>query len=524
MANDSQNKMPSRPDNVVSLSRHELVADVEKKLVEARRFFSLHDYRACEELVLAVLAVDPHNAKAKALLDLASIKLSRRKLYKKMVDPAAASSPDATIPPGQQEAHPPLQSWKPDAPEPLAESAGGLPIPEGEPVSTRRDTPQRHHPSPPPVAPSDAPLDNMRERTIAAMVDLLKNKGKSLQDWRSEKPAASSRLDASMEAGTQTHPASVPDPAQKGSTVADTKAPPVPAATWPAAPVLPDKSEFIAGSLADLFEPGSAKPAPPAPPPATRTPAPPPPVQAPGPPQPEPHASSTQPSEAPVLDAKQEPKPERVEEPARQVPRVSVPPPAPPAAESPKVVHLPDVRPFDQITPPRKVGYQEVVEQKLGERSEEIRNSEVRTVSIAQIKKYLYQEEYDLCSRELERIRVLFPQNAEIQAFVENTSKRLVELKRIKAFERQAKELMASAVMFYQEGKLEEALIAAGEILRVNPNHVQAKEFVNFVERRQSRDRKKEFVVEKIRFCKACGTTVDAVSQFCFHCGKRLTP
>ncbi|MGH9962397.1 MAG: zinc-ribbon domain-containing protein [Pyrinomonadaceae bacterium] len=28
--------------------------------------------------------------------------------------------------------------------------------------------------------------------------------------------------------------------------------------------------------------------------------------------------------------------------------------------------------------------------------------------------------------------------------------------------------------------------------------------------------------MEEVRYCKSCGTTVDAVSQFCYHCGKRL--
>jgi hypothetical protein len=97
-----------------------------------------------------------------------------------------------------------------------------------------------------------------------------------------------------------------------------------------------------------------------------------------------------------------------------------------------------------------------------------------------------------------------------------------VELQRIKKFEMQARDLMASAVAFYQEGKREEALIAVREILRVNPNHVQAREFVNFVERHQGKDRKKQPSIQKVRACRSCGSEVDAVSQFCYHCGKRL--
>ena len=79
---------PERPDNnVVALHRAEFVASIDKKLSEARRFFSLHDYASCAELVQEVLAADPQNSKAKALLELSSIKLSKRRLYKKIADP-----------------------------------------------------------------------------------------------------------------------------------------------------------------------------------------------------------------------------------------------------------------------------------------------------------------------------------------------------------------------------------------------------------------------------------------------------
>jgi hypothetical protein len=188
----------------------------------------------------------------------------------------------------------------------------------------------------------------------------------------------------------------------------------------------------------------------------------------------------------------------------------------------PQVIQLPDIRIFDQIAEPHPLGSQKEVERKIEQRSEELKNSEIQAGAIAQIKKYLYQEEYDLCARDLARIRDLFPQNPEIQSFVENTSKRLVELQRIKKFEVQARDLMASAVAFYQEGKREEALIAVREILRVNPNHVQAREFVSFVERHQGKDRKKQPTIQKVRACRSCGSEVDAVSQFCYHCGKRL--
>jgi len=202
------------------------------------------------------------------------------------------------------------------------------------------------------------------------------------------------------------------------------------------------------------------------------------------------------------------------------------PPPAPPAKPTspptPSIIQLPGIHIFDQITAPSLLGYQKEVELKIEQGSEELKNSESQAGAIAQIKKYLYQEEYDLCARDLARIRDLFPQNPEIQAFVENTSKRLVELQRIKKFEVQARDLMASAVAFYQKGNREEALIAVREILRVNPNHVQAREFVSFVERHQEKGRKKQPSIQKVRACRSCGSEVDAVSQFCYHCGKRL--
>src|SRR5512134_574425 len=93
MPNDPQDKA-ERPDrNLVALHRAEFVTSIEKKLSEARRFFSLRDYASCEELVQEVLAADPRNSKAKALLDLSSIKLSKRRLYKKIAEPQPPASP-----------------------------------------------------------------------------------------------------------------------------------------------------------------------------------------------------------------------------------------------------------------------------------------------------------------------------------------------------------------------------------------------------------------------------------------------
>jgi hypothetical protein len=187
-----------------------------------------------------------------------------------------------------------------------------------------------------------------------------------------------------------------------------------------------------------------------------------------------------------------------------------------------RVIQLPDVNVFERIAPIQKALPSELIERKVEQRSEEIINSEVQAVSIAQIKKYLYQEEYDLCAQELVRIRRMFPESAEIQAFAENTSRRLAELKAIKNFESRAKELMRTAVSFYQEGKLGDALKTAQKVLQVNPNHTQAREFIEFVERRVNSDRKKNVEENPKRYCRACGTPVDPSSQFCHHCGKRL--
>lgn len=349
----------------------------------------------------------------------------------------------------------------------------------------------------------------MRERTISALVELLKQKDKTPGDWRAQRNVGPSQPEMQITSGPSSEPtfgygpAEPPDGSKLGAN-----------ATRPYSPAKPSESrssEYVFGPSANRPQSDESQG------------------------RPRSRMETTQASS----------------ESDRGAPGFSGDPPDPAASESnirisaeatssikgvplaPKVVHLPDVRLLEDVEKPRKVGSKEQVEkdavgskeemeQKLEQRSEEIRNSEIKTVSIAQIKRHLYQEEYELCARELEHIRRAFPQNAEIQAFVENTSKRLAELQRIKAFEYQAKELMASAVAFYQEGKLEEALIAAHEVLRVNPNYLQAKEFVSFVAHRHSKEQKKEYVIEKVRYCKACGTTADAVSQFCFRCGKRL--
>ncbi|MCI0722576.1 MAG: hypothetical protein L0338_26930 [Acidobacteria bacterium] len=538
MPSDSQNKM-ERPDgNVVALHRAEFVAGIEKKLSEARRFFSLHDYRACEELVLEVLAADPQNSKAKALLELSSIKLSKRKLYKKIVEPKpAAELPCLTEPVEKGPAHAlPLDSALGLQPEDLPPA----PLPAGVPTAplpAAPDAPRRRRRGVPDTA-AGGPPDSMRERTISALVDLLKQKETTLQDWQGSHQAKADASAPPVESLLAPEKVSKPIPADKPVLPAKSKAPqpPAPGPLEPRPSVLPANSDFLPGSLDELFTQESLKHvlSPVVEPSSTATPASVPSLKSPSAPT-APVPPPPAPAEAaPVIKPFTEMAPSILKE-AENTPAFAKPAPGLPApkkdtakkpleapAFSPNVVQLPDVRIFDQITAPRPLGHEQEVERKIGQRSEELKNSEIKAGSIAQIKKYLYQEEYDLCARDLERIRSLFPQNAEIQAFVENTSKRLVELQRIKAFEIQAKDLMASAVVFYQEGKLEEALIAVREILRVNPHHVQAREFVSFVERHQSKEKKRQPTIQKVRACRACGTEVDAVSQFCYHCGKRL--
>ncbi len=509
MASDPHNKPGNRGDNVVSLSRHEFVAEIEKKLAEARRFFSLRQYPACQEVALQVLAADPNNSKAKALVDLLSIKLSRRKLYRKLIDPQETAPQTATESAGVRTS-PASDAASPSSAQSPAEDQ---PPVEGPLLDSAPRKRRSRIPSP---AYADA-TDTMRERTISALVELLREKDKTPADWRSQESAdfdstvASPRPGRAKEASKQRGPAP---------------------ATLP-----PQASDFLPGSLDDLFVSTPVEAAP------LRDEA-----KTPSATGPEataanelPRAKATEPplhpskTKSPLPAKQMAPKPERAESRktrARSEVNRSVPvkdtadgpgsSAALPTSAPLKVVQLPDVHLFEQITKPRKADYRQEINKKIERRSKEIENSEIKAASVAHIKRHLYQEEYDLCAQELERIRILFPTNAEIQAFVANTSQRLAELQRAKAFEAQAKDLMASSVTLYQEGKLEEALIAVREILRVNPHHAQAREFVAFVERRRSQETKRAPRLQPDRYCLACGTVMDDVSVFCFHCGKRL--
>jgi hypothetical protein len=434
MASDSQNKKHNLADNVISLNRHEFVTDIEQKLAKARRLFSLQDYLPCEELVQQILKADPQNSKAKALLELTAIKLSRRKLYKKIVSPQIS---------GQSQTQAGSEKIEGQRPLPSSDS-----LSEGvysDPASSKENKVQRDQGQEAPLnaedpaesilSKADLPsqhgetsdqTDTLRERTISALVGLFKEKEKSLRDWRD--------------------PRFAPKQGQsRGSEYADP----------------------------DLF---SIKP-------SER--------------EPQRESASLQPRE-------------------NQQSKADNP------ADDSGVVHLADVRPFDRITPPREIDYKGLAKRRIEEHSEDLSKSKIKTVTVAQIKKYLYQEEYELCALELEKIRNLFHDSVEIQTFVENTSRRLAELQRIKGFETQAKELMAAAITYYQEGKLSEGLIAAKEVLRVIPNHQQAKEFVDFVQKRLDKENKKRMAGAEARTCASCGVVVDSISVFCFHCGKRL--
>ena len=176
MPSDPQNKAASPDSNVVAFHRAEFVASLDKKLSEARRFFSLHDYASCLEFVREVLAADPQNAKAKALHDLSAIKLSKRKLYKKI----AGTQPSPQPPNGSAVtntllAPPDLSRQTVENSRAEPDSQFSLPKPHSHviepPPRRRRGLPES----------AGAPPDSMRERTISALVDLLKNKDTTLR-------------------------------------------------------------------------------------------------------------------------------------------------------------------------------------------------------------------------------------------------------------------------------------------------------------------------------------------------------
>ena len=599
MSSDSQNSKPDFHGNVVPIRSGEDGTETEQKLAAARRLFSLHEYRLCEQVVQEVLAVDPHNSKAKALFELTSIKLSKRKLYKKMVDPNQPSR--------LQEPHPPIEPLSFDVDKdspPRATTSKQNPDlrgftqispPKGNqsPLIRSSRPPLRVQPEVASENPFGSPTDSMRERTIAAMVDLLKDRKKGLGDWKDPRfdpephESAGEQAEApTLQLGKATLSSPtlhelIPDPSTRPRIISVKEEIPVPRAKVPQS--RPGESstlhvDFLPGSLADLFETTEDLSAEPLTKPemkAHRNEIAPLPVhsdpeelqgspaklfESTGKLHNEPvqeHETTLQPVEmAPIsvpLVPDESPGAHHGEKALLSPPTVhpavptkeketspkadvssqggthsldaqdlTTPVPPRPQEQKQRTVQLPDVNIFDRITPTRETPPHEFIDRKLEQRSEEIHNSEIKAVSIAQIKKYLYQEQYDLCSQELERIRGLFPRNSEIQAFVENTWRRLVDLKAMKNFEGQAKELMRSAVSSYQEGKFTAALAAAQQVLQVNPNHAQAREFVEFVQRRIDPERKKELEALLERYCKTCGTGVDSSSQFCHHCGKRL--
>jgi hypothetical protein len=526
MGNDSQNKKRTAAERAASLRRRDSVPDTERKLSEARRLFSLRDFVACDALLLQVLETDPLNSQAKALNELTAIKLQKRKLYNKLVDPRSpGKSQPSSI--SRQIAEGPLA-------DPNVSSQVHSPLTAAKAISQADEVLQSEADETSGMAVDDGPsmeasvskTDTMRERTIAALVQLFKEKEKKLEEWRDPRfnatppetlEAADSgdetsadlgdedmaslaiswqSLEGSQEIRKQQNDSKVQPQMEQLDT-------PLPATKPQTQPAIPLPSLEIVEEIRQLkHEPV---------------------IQA----ETEPLRKSEERPLTPKID-KVQPLVERKgkgleSSSSSQTQLPHFPEDRDPEFRPTKVIRLPKVGPFEQITSPKRVDYKRLMERKLEERSEDLKNSELKTVTIAQIKKYLYKEEYELCARELENIQKRFPDNEEIQAFVENTSKRLSELQRLKGFEMLAKELMLSASFHYQQGKLPEALIATNEVLRVMPEHTQARQFAELVEKRLEKERKKALSVDKVRYCWACGVAVDSISHYCHHCGHRLS-
>lgn len=73
--------------NSASLGEHDFVDEISDNLTRARRLFSLRDYESCEELARQVLDIDPENSTAKALVQLTGINRPSRKRLQKIVHP-----------------------------------------------------------------------------------------------------------------------------------------------------------------------------------------------------------------------------------------------------------------------------------------------------------------------------------------------------------------------------------------------------------------------------------------------------
>ena len=429
MPADSGHSGRERKEKGVQLRSHGGVAGIEDMLAEARRLFSLHDYRSCDKVAREILGKDPQNSKAKALLDLAAIKLTIPK-----------HTPTTDAPPASETASEPAQEKDPQRqplpgrPDPEDKLASRSPISKHEqelrdsvgPTGVADSSPTEF----PSAEASSDPIsqkNSLRERTISALVDFFQRKDLSLADWKDPRFQTDGQIVAEERVRGKSR-RSLEDLSGKAQQ-----------------PLTPDLPLSPIGGLDSLRVPelGSV--------------------------------------------------PEEIIESASN----------------------PDL--------PAKPSYQQLVARKFEERSEDLRKSEIRTISVAQIKKYLYQEDYQRCAQELENIRKVFPDNKEIQVFVENTFRRLTELQRIKNLENQSLELISKATSLYQEGKLPEALNSANEVLRLVPNHQQAKEFVTIVHRRIEKENKKTSTGKKPRYCWYCGVTVESIGRFCFHCGQRLT-
>ena len=211
-----------------------------------------------------MLAADPQNAKAKALHDLSAIKLSKRKLYKKIAGrnpllhrPTAPPSPTLHRLPLTPRTH--GSHWR--EVQVAARRQFPLPNPHSrviEPRPRRRGLPES----------DGAPPDSMRERTISALVDLLKNTDATLQDWKGDyqsKTGSPTPTPASLSPHEPAKPATAENAADSSSGMQRSQ----PSGQHPAA--LPDEQheravlkanrDFLPGSLDELFEAKREKPA-----------------------------------------------------------------------------------------------------------------------------------------------------------------------------------------------------------------------------------------------------------------------
>ena len=112
----------------------------------------------------------------------------------------------------------------------------------------------------------------MRERTISALVDLLKNKESTIQDWKGSSQARTLSPTPPSPSVPQREPGTPVTAEGQSSSVPSVRSSqpgishPLPASKEPRPPALKANRDFLPGSLDDLFEAEPEKPA--APPPS----------------------------------------------------------------------------------------------------------------------------------------------------------------------------------------------------------------------------------------------------------------